>query len=91
MSALPLKADIGTQSRNVRFVPKADIGRCGWRRVSTAYSVAQCDVSRRTTNVDDRGEVSESAGVVKPRVHLAVRLPRPHMTHDDEWRVRQEH
>lgn len=32
-----------------------------------------------------------SAGVVKPRVHLAVRLPRPHMTHDDEWRVRQEH
>ena len=40
---------------------------------------------------DDRGEVSESAGVVKPRVHLAVRLPRPHMTHDDEWRVRQEH
>jgi len=40
---------------------------------------------------DDRGEVSESAGVVKPRVHLAVRLPRPHMTHDDERRVRQEH
>src|SRR5215472_9787560 len=27
MSALPPKADIGTQSRNVRFVPKADIGR----------------------------------------------------------------
>jgi hypothetical protein len=27
MSALPPKADIGTQSRNVRFVPKADI--CG--------------------------------------------------------------
>jgi hypothetical protein len=27
MSALPLKADIGTQSRNVRFVPKADILR----------------------------------------------------------------
>jgi hypothetical protein len=26
MSALPPKADIGTQSRNVRFVPKADIG-----------------------------------------------------------------
>jgi hypothetical protein len=29
MSALPPKADIGTQSRNVRFVPKADILRCG--------------------------------------------------------------
>jgi hypothetical protein len=28
MSALPPKADIGTQSRNVRFVPKADILRC---------------------------------------------------------------
>ena len=26
MSALPPKADIGTHSRNVRFVPKADIG-----------------------------------------------------------------
>jgi len=25
MSALPPKADIGTQSRNVRFVSKADI------------------------------------------------------------------
>ena len=29
MSALPPKADIGTQSWNVRFVPKADIPRCG--------------------------------------------------------------
>ena len=27
MSALPPIADIGTQPRNVRFVPKADIGR----------------------------------------------------------------
>jgi hypothetical protein len=27
MSALPPKADIGTQSRDVRFVPKADILR----------------------------------------------------------------
>ena len=26
MSALPPKADIETQSRDVRFVPKADIG-----------------------------------------------------------------
>jgi len=26
MSALPPKADIGTQARDVRFVPKADIG-----------------------------------------------------------------
>jgi hypothetical protein len=28
MSALPPKADIGIQSRDVRFVPKADILRC---------------------------------------------------------------
>ena len=27
MSALPPKADIGSQARNVRFVPKADIGQ----------------------------------------------------------------
>jgi hypothetical protein len=27
MSALPPKADIGIQPRNVRFVPKADIGK----------------------------------------------------------------
>ena len=26
MSALPPKADIGTEARDVRFVPKADIG-----------------------------------------------------------------
>src|SRR6516225_1118788 len=34
VSALPPKADIGTQSRNVRFVPKADMraspARCRW-------------------------------------------------------------
>src|SRR6516225_12412222 len=28
MSALPPKADIGTQPLDVRFVPKADIARC---------------------------------------------------------------
>jgi hypothetical protein len=32
MSALPPKADIGTQPRDVRFVPKADILRCGKER-----------------------------------------------------------
>jgi hypothetical protein len=32
MSALPPKADIGTQSRHVRFLPKADILRCGKER-----------------------------------------------------------
>jgi len=32
MSALPPKADIGAQSWNVRFVPKADILRCSKER-----------------------------------------------------------
>ena len=51
MSALPPKADIGHGCWDVRFVPKADIGRCGWGEVSKAYSVARRDVPRRTTNV----------------------------------------
>jgi hypothetical protein len=34
MSALPPKADIGTQPRNVRFVPKADIHRLKIARAS---------------------------------------------------------
>jgi hypothetical protein len=49
MSALPPKADIGTQPRNVRFVPKADILHCGKERrysiTSSARSspvLAQC-------------------------------------------------
>jgi hypothetical protein len=33
MSALPPKADIEIQSRDVRFVPKADILRCGKKLV----------------------------------------------------------
>jgi len=33
MSALPPKADIGTQSWNVRFVPKADIGGAAKERL----------------------------------------------------------
>jgi hypothetical protein len=38
MSALPPKADIGTQSRNVRFVPKADLLRCGEERLCSIAS-----------------------------------------------------
>jgi hypothetical protein len=36
MSALPPKADIGTHSRDVRFVPKADIVR---RSAECRYSI----------------------------------------------------
>ena len=41
MSALPPKADIGTQSRNVRFVPKADILRCNKGRRYSIISSAR--------------------------------------------------
>src|SRR6516165_7113473 len=41
MSALPPKADIGTQSRNVRFVPGADILRCGRDRPHSITSSAR--------------------------------------------------
>ena len=39
MSALPPKADIGTQPHNVRFVPKADVSRCSIRYTKPAYSI----------------------------------------------------
>jgi hypothetical protein len=42
MSALPPKADIGTQPRNVRFVPKADILHCGKERRYSITSSAAC-------------------------------------------------
>ena len=50
MSALPPKADIGTQSWNVRFVPKADILRCGKERrysiTSSARDSSDCGTER---------------------------------------------
>jgi hypothetical protein len=55
MSALPPKADIGTQSRDVHFVPKADILRCSKvRRYSItssarASSLPACFVSNMMT------------------------------------------
>jgi hypothetical protein len=40
MSALPPKADIGTQPRNVRFVPKADIEAFGGAIAITVAGVS---------------------------------------------------
>ena len=57
MSALPPKADIGTQSRKVRFVPKADIGhliRSVHRRDrsrTSRWSYGVADVPRRYWNL----------------------------------------
>ena len=56
MSALPPKADIGTQSRDVRFVPKADILRCGKER---RYSITSSAIA------------STPGGIVRPSA-LAV-------------------
>jgi hypothetical protein len=41
MSALPPKADIHWRERNVRFVPKADILRCGKKRRYSITSSAR--------------------------------------------------
>src|SRR5262249_17039066 len=53
MSALPPKADIGGASTDVRYVPKADIMRCGEIR---RYSITS---SARASNVG--GMVNSSA------------------------------
>jgi hypothetical protein len=45
MSALPPKADIDRQSLNIRFVPKADIGRPAFkaRAAGVAFNQANQD------------------------------------------------
>jgi hypothetical protein len=43
MSAVPPKADIGTQPRDVRFVPKADIVRADKLAFVIAFSHPKCD------------------------------------------------
>ena len=45
MSALPPKADIGTQSRNVRFVPKADSCTAQLTVKSSHTSRGSCQIS----------------------------------------------
>ena len=42
MSALPPKADIGTQAWNVRFVPEADILHCGGKLTLFDHLVGAC-------------------------------------------------
>ena len=59
MSALPPKADIGTQPRDVRFVPKADILRCGTER---RYSITSSAVA------------SSSGGMLRPNAVAVLRL-----------------
>jgi hypothetical protein len=62
MSALPPKADMGTQSRDVRFVPKADIMQCSnplgsIRRCTVEFSPAAgegCKVLAHGRHILDR-------------------------------------
>src|SRR6516165_3075362 len=58
MSALPPKADIGTRSRDVRFVPKADILHCGKERrysiTSSAVASSDCGITRPSDFADLR-------------------------------------
>jgi hypothetical protein len=58
-SALPPKADIGTQSWNVRFVPKTDILQCGKER---RYSIISSAVA------------SNVCGNVRPNVLAVLRF-----------------
>jgi len=67
MSALPPKADIGTQPRNVRFVPKADILRCGKER---RYSIT----SSARENTERRGEAGRHSGRAADQIR-AYRQP----------------
>jgi hypothetical protein len=72
MSALPPKADIGTQSRNVCFVPKADIrsatkhrsdeGKYSFRQWSTQVTAPQSgrlSLQVRCTNTKGESQPSE--------------------------------
>jgi hypothetical protein len=54
MSALPPKADIGTESWNVRFVPKADILR---RSKMMPYSITSSAIESKPEGVS----ITESA------------------------------
>src|SRR5262249_29591093 len=61
MSALPPKADIGTQPRDVRFVPKADIGSHGLFLSPQATFFAAGGV-----------HVPSMAGLMRPRAYWSV-------------------
>ena len=69
MSAIPPKADIGTQSRNVRFVPKAD--SC------TATKLGRFDKENLREAVSGRGYSTDLAMTAAPRgVNLYRTLPK---------------
>src|SRR5215472_9907829 len=64
MSALPPKADIGTKPRDVCFVPKADILRCG-----------RTGASRSPRRRRRAATTSPGSNVVARTEELTIRLP----------------
>jgi len=82
MSALPPKADIGTQSREVRFVPEADIMQCirNWRYsiTSSARASSDCAQGLQMGSVPDNDELSYvliSAAEIDFGLHPLMALP----------------
>jgi hypothetical protein len=70
MSALPPKADIGTQSWNVRFVPKADIAE-QTQSLTLPLSpeptvMGQCRRSENGSAVYSRAQAKTKTPVVRP-------------------------
>src|SRR5262249_26638756 len=61
MSALPPKADIGTQSRNVRFVPEADMGTAYSITSSALESNFSCLFARRVAAGESGADDSDSS------------------------------
>ena len=85
MSALPPKADIGTQSWNVRFVPKADILRCEKKSLFD-HRVGAGEQRRRPIDVERLGSLACCFAPVARalvrfefcRTHLARKIGRRH-------------
>ena len=69
MSALPPKADIGGVSSDVRFVPKADIPRCG---TNDCYSITALVIIANGPMVEPTGTLVE---VRVPAAWPAHRVP----------------
>jgi hypothetical protein len=77
MSALPPKADIVHDGGNVRFVPKADILRCGEEHRYSITSSALPD--------QDSGTVTPSGAGVRRRRFVATFIGTPWASADSLW------
>ena len=60
MSALPPKADIGTHSRNVRFLPKADIPHLLTKQLGVSIFIVVAE-RKEQHNEEQRHKIAEPA------------------------------